>query len=251
VTDSPSSIMLDRLRSVEWIGDWDYTMGHMMSRRLLMREYLRRAALWAQAYSAEDEWPFFDVTEHIDPEFRLSPEIGAALDKFLGTVPEWFLRDTCAGAVRMAELRLQKQAGLPDLPDLYEPLVLFYERGGEFLYDNGGGLDLTGVSFRPKGLQHNLGSTSLVALRSDVLDALDASGRISFYATSDGQGPVLRRRLLRGGERHDEVFGQDLRWEPTDRLPVSEEEAKEAGWVWIDDSKAAQLIEATVGGTPR
>lgn len=152
--------MLDRLRGVEWIGDWDYTMGHMMSRRLLMREYLRRAALWAQAYSAEDEWPFFDVTEHIDPEFRLSPEIAAALDEFLGTVPEWFLRDTCAGAVRMAELRLQNQAGLPDLPDLYEPLVLFYERGGEFLYDNGGGLDLTGVSFRPKGLQHNLGSAS-------------------------------------------------------------------------------------------
>ncbi|MEU5015599.1 hypothetical protein AB0G35_36170 [Streptomyces sp. NPDC021749] len=235
---------------MEWISDWDYAMEHVMSRRLLMREYLRRAALWARAYSAEDEWPFFDVTERIDPEFRLSPEIAAELNEFLGTVPEWFLRNTCAGAVRMAELRIQNKVRLPDLPDLYEPLVLFYERGGEFVYDNAGGLDLTGVSFRPKGLQSNLGSASLVALRGDVLDALDAKGRISFYATADGRPPVLRRRLLPGGERHDEAFGQDLRWEPTDRLPGSEEEAKEAGWVRITDNEAAQLIEEALVGTP-
>lgn len=242
--------MLNRLRDVEWIGDWDYVMGHVMSRRLLMREYLRRAALWAQAYSVEDEWPFFDVTEHIDPEFRLSPEVAAELEGFLGTVPGGLLRSTCAAAVRMADLRAQTLAELPDLPDLYEPLVLFYERGGEFVYDNGGGLDLTGVSFRPKGLQDNLGSAPLVALRNDVLDALDAKGRITFYATGDGRGPVLRRRVLPGGKQHDEMFGQDLSWEPTDRLPASEEDSKQAGWVRLNDNEAAQLIEVALVSNP-
>ncbi|UYB39480.1 hypothetical protein SLV14_001980 [Streptomyces sp. Je 1-4] len=98
----------------------------------------------------------------------------------------------------MAELRVQ---GKTELPDRDETLMLFYERGGEFLYDNGGGLDLTGVSFRPKGLRHNLGSVPLVVLRGDVLDALDAGGHVSFYATGEGgRGPVLRYRLLPGGE---------------------------------------------------
>ncbi|MGP3688185.1 hypothetical protein ACTVZO_26405 [Streptomyces sp. IBSNAI002] len=34
---------------------------------------------------------------------------------------------------------------LPDLPDLYEPLLLFCERGGTFLQDHAGYLDLAGV----------------------------------------------------------------------------------------------------------
>lgn len=243
--------MLNRLRAVEWIGDWDDVLGRVVSRRILMREYLRRAALWAQAYSAESAWPFFDVTEYVDPDFRLSPEIAAEIEEFLSTVPGELLRITCAGAVLMAGIRARNPAGLPDLPDLYEPLVLFYERGGEFVQDNAGGLDLTGVSFRPKGLKDNLGTPPFRALSATVLDALDAEGRISFYAAGEGQGLVLRRRLLPGGEQRDEVFSQDLRWEPTDRLPNSEEEAKDAGWVRIGEVEAAELIGAAVVSASR
>ncbi|MCF3146247.1 hypothetical protein [Streptomyces platensis] len=250
MTESPSSVMLNRLRGVEWIGDWDYTMGHVMSRRLLMREYLRRAALWAQAYSAEGEWPFFDVTERIDPEFRLSPEIAAEMEEFLGTVPEWFLRSTCAGAVCTAELRVKNQAQLPDLPDLYEPLVLFYERGGEFVRDNAGFLDLTGVLFRPGTLRGHLGAPPLSTLSDVVLDAVDAEGRISYYAAADGQGPLLRRRELRD-EQCDELFSRGLQWEPTEQLPSSEEKVKEAGLVELDETEAANLIGVMVANTSR
>lgn len=35
--------MLNRLRTVEWVGDWDSVFARVMSRRILMREYLRRA----------------------------------------------------------------------------------------------------------------------------------------------------------------------------------------------------------------
>lgn len=242
--------MMNRLRAVEWMGDWDYAFGHVMSRRVLIREYLRRAAQWAQAYSVESEWPFFDVTDHVDPDFRLTPEIALELDEYLSQVPGESLRRTCAGAVRMAELRARNPSVLPDLPDLYEPLVRFYERGGEFFLDHAGFLDLTGVSFRPGTLQGHLGTPRLSTLSEAMLDAVDAEGRISYYAASAGTGPLLRRRDLRD-ERHDEVFGQGLYWEPTDLLPASEEEAKEAGWVRLDEIKAAELIGTALAHASR
>ncbi|MFD3762412.1 hypothetical protein [Streptomyces sp. NPDC058622] len=245
MTDHTRSAMLNRLRAVEWTDGWDHAFGHVLSRRLLMREYLRRAAVWAQACSAESAWPFFDITEHVDPEFRLSPELSAELDEFLRTVPGSALRRTCAGAVRLAELRAQNPAAYSDLPDLYEPLVLFYERGGEFVVDNAGGLDLTGVSFRPGTAQGNLGTPPVRALSQTVLDAVDAKGRISYYTSADGQGPLLRRRVLRG-EQFDELFTRDLHWKPTDRIPGSEEEIDAAGLVPLDEIAAANLIGTIV-----
>ncbi|MGW2628144.1 hypothetical protein ACWC2K_02240 [Streptomyces chattanoogensis] len=185
----------------------------------------------------------------MDPEFQLPPEFSAELEEFLRRMP--FLgdvRSTCAGAVRMAELRAQNPAVVPDLPDLYEPLVLFYERGGEFFRDHAGFLDLTGVLFRPGTLRGHLGTTPLTALSDVVLDALDAEGHISFYAVTYGQGLLLRRRELRD-EQRDELFSQNLCWEPTNLLPASEKEAEEAGWVRISDLEAVRLIEATVVGT--
>ncbi len=150
----------------------------------------------------------------------------------------------------MAELQARKSAALPALPDLYEPLVLFYERGGEFVRDNGGGIDLSGVSFRPGRLEDNLRTPPFNALNETVLDALDAKGRISFYSVGEGRGPVLRRRKWRD-EQHDEVFSQELRWEPTDLLPAEEDEVKSLGYVRIGDVEAAELIGAAVADNSR
>ncbi|MFE7181180.1 hypothetical protein [Streptomyces erythrochromogenes] len=244
MTDRTASVVLNRLRAVEWVGDRDHVLARVMSRRVLMREYLRRAALWAQEYAVERAWPFFDVTEYVDPEFRLSSGTAADLEAFLGRVPGSEIRETCAGAVRLAEMRERNPAVLPDLPDLYEPLVLFYERGGEFVRDDAGGLDLTGVSFRPGTPQGNLGTPPFQALDGTVLDALDARGRVSYYAhcAADGNRALLvRRRVVRGG-RHDEVFGPDLRWVPTGRLPETEEAIASAGLVPLDEIAAAELI---------
>lgn len=245
MTEQASSAMLTRLRGVEWNGDWDQAFGHIGSRRVLMREYLRRAARWARVCSAESAWPFFDVTEYVDPAFRLSPEIARQLQEYLSHVPRADLADTCAGAVRMAELRDRNPAVLPDLPDLYEPLVRFYERGGEFIRDNGGFLDLTGVSFRPGTLQSHLGVPTLRTLGERTLDAMDAAGRISYYAPPGGKGPLVRRRERRG-TRDDEVLRQDARWEATDSLPASEEGLKDNGWVRLDEMRAAEAIEVAV-----
>ncbi|MFI0220417.1 hypothetical protein [Streptomyces lydicus] len=150
----------------------------------------------------------------------------------------------------MAEFGAQNPAAVPDPPDLYEPLVLFYERGGEFFRDNAGFLDLTGVAFRPGTLRGHLGTPSLSTLSGTVLDAVDAEGRVSYYTTADGHGPLMRRRELRG-DRCDDLFSRDLQWEPTDRIPGSAEEAKDAGLVTIDEIAAANLIGVIVNTAAR
>ena len=98
--------MLERLRAAEWPGDWDDAVSHVMSRRILMREYLRRAEMWAQAYSAEDAWPFFDVTEYMDRQFTLPPELATGLSAYLKELTgDYAIKRTCAGAVRIAAYR--------------------------------------------------------------------------------------------------------------------------------------------------
>ncbi|PJN27500.1 hypothetical protein CG717_25390 [Streptomyces sp. CB02613] len=134
-----------------------------------------------------------------------------------------------------------------DLPDLYEPLILLYERGGEFMKDNVGALDLTGVSFRPGSLQSNTSNTPVVALDGTVLDALDVEGRVTFYAYDIDRGPLFRRLFPQGGEQRDEVFSGRLGWQSTTRLSESEEDIN---LVRIYDQDAARIIEDAVLGAP-
>ncbi|MEU3316582.1 hypothetical protein ABZ743_28395 [Streptomyces sp. NPDC006662] len=233
-----------RLRALEWAGDWDDAFGHVKSRRVLFREYLRRAAVWAQAYpEAKAAWPFFDITAYAAPEFRLSHTTEAELKALLARLPSGEVRTTCAGAVRLAELRALDPAALPDLPDLYEPLVLFYERGGEFLRESSGALDLTGVSLRLGARSDYLGNPPVTQLSTTVLDALDADGRITYYTAEDGQGPLLRRRTLRGAQ-HDELLTRYLHWEATSLIPADETELKEAALTELDELRAARLTGA-------
>ncbi|MGW7712299.1 hypothetical protein [Streptomyces sp. NPDC054771] len=246
MTDGSTLALLERLRAADWSGDWDHAFEHAQSRRLLMHEYLRRAALWAQAYGAEAEWPFFDVTQYVDKDFQLPPELAAELDACLKKVA-YGARKTCGAAVRFAALHARGDIALPDLPDLYEPLVLFYERGGEFLQDGAGLLDLTGVSIRPRKLQNHLADLPFLTFDGRTLDALDAKGRITYHVAADRSGPVLRRRLFKA-EQHDEVFTPELRWEPTDRLRLADEKGIDAVHVQIGDIEAAELVQATVRG---
>ncbi|MFC9625241.1 hypothetical protein ACFTXM_36525 [Streptomyces sp. NPDC056930] len=250
MTNESTLALLERVRAADWSGDWDHAFEHAQSRRLLMHEYLRRSALWAQAYGAEGDWPFFDVTQYIDKESRLPPALATELDECLKKVA-YSARKTCGAAVRLAELRARGDIAMPDLPDLYEPLILFYERGGEFLQDGAGFLDLTGVSVKPRGLRHHLVDLPFLTLDRRTLDALDTKGRISYHAPADRSGPVVRRRLLKAGEQRDEVFTQDLRWEPTDLLRLSDEKKTDAAYTQIGDVEAAELIQSAVLGASR
>ena len=133
------------------------------------------------------------------------------------------------------------------MPDLYEPLVLFYERGGEFLRDNVGFLDLTGVSLRPGTLHGHLRTPGLNSLNDSVLDAVDAKGEITYYrAAGDREGTLLRQRVVQGAQ-HDEVFSrEDLRWIPTGPRPSSADKAADHGLLWLDEMEAANFIATAV-----
>ena len=82
MTDHPSRTVLERLRAIDWSDD-SKAFEHANSRALLMREYLRRAALWARAYGAERSWPFFDIAEYVDAAVQTPPEVATTLAEVL------------------------------------------------------------------------------------------------------------------------------------------------------------------------
>ncbi|RST00005.1 hypothetical protein EF910_33185 [Streptomyces sp. WAC07149] len=232
-----ASRMLERLRAVDWDMRWDLAFERCGSRQVLMWEYLRRAAVWAKACGAEGAWPFYDVTAYLDPGFELPPAQAAGLEELQRTVVWGELRKTCAGAVRLAGLGERTPEVVAGLPDLYEPLVLFYERGGSFSRDcSGVFIDLVGVMCRPGKLAGYLGSRPVDVLDDTVLDALEGEGRITYRQDEHGAGPLFRSRVQGEDLRVDEVLGPDLRWEPVD-LP-----AGAAGLAAVDHLEAARRI---------
>ncbi|MFJ2896717.1 hypothetical protein ACIO87_17755 [Streptomyces sp. NPDC087218] len=247
MSTEPPHAVLERLRAVDWYGDWDTASSHSRSRALLMREYMRRAALWAQAYGAQEEWPFFDVTGVIDPAFRPAPEVEAELEDYVArNVGTPSTARTCRGAVRWAALRERGGVALPDLPDPYEPLLLMYGRGGGYSIEEF--IDLYGAMIPYGNFESNLNAEPFLTLAPGTLDALDAGavGRITYYAKAGGEGPrnsrrgILRRRLVgREAETHDEAFTHDLRWEPTECLGHDA-----VGHVQISEREAAAFIES-------
>ncbi|WP_405613834.1 hypothetical protein [Streptomyces sp. NBC_00076] len=254
VNVEPSRAVLERLREVDWYGDWDKSSVHTRSRALLMREYLRRAAQWARAYGAQEEWPFFDVTEFVDPVLRLDPEVAADLEEFLANkVPTPSTARTCRGAVRWAVLKGEGRTGTSELPDPYEPLLLMYERGGGYSIEEF--IDLYGVMIPYGNFESNLNAEPFLSLSLGTLDALDqdAAGRITYYAKiSDGhprsnpRGIVRRRLVGREGTTHDEAFTRNLRWEPTEYLRLYELGHNDVDHVEISEREAAAFIESAI-----
>lgn len=114
-----------RLEAVVWRENYD----HAYSRMRLMREYLRRSALWARALGVPEDWPFFDIAEVVDPAVQLDPNFAERFEQGLmerGAREQH--REYCLWALRFSELGSVRQ----DLPDPFEPLVQVYERGGVF-----------------------------------------------------------------------------------------------------------------------
>jgi hypothetical protein len=246
--------VLDRLRAVDWYGDWDVSTAHTRSRALLMREYLRRAALWAEAYGAQEDWPFFDVTERIDPSFRLDDALEAEVEEFLARkVPTPSTTRACRGAVRWASLKDRVRGPAEELPDPYQPLLLMFERGGGYSIEEF--IDLYGVMIPHGTLESNRDAEPFLALAPSTLDALDqdAAGRITYYAKiSDGhprsspRGIVRRRLVGREEATYDEAFTRNLRWEPTEYLRLYALGHNDVDHVQITEIEAARFIESTV-----
>ncbi|MFJ2219398.1 hypothetical protein ACIOFY_05055 [Streptomyces anulatus] len=245
MSNTPTHKVLNRLRAIDWADD-TAAFEHTHSRALLMREYLRRAALWARAYEAEQSWPFFDIAAHIDADITTPLDITEDLEQLLKDLTPASLRTTCRGAVRWAALRDAHPDLLENLPDPYEPLLRMYERGGGFYLHEY--LDLNGVMIPLRNLESNASTTPFVTLSPATLDALDCEGESTYFAKiSDGyprHSPrgIVRRRVD-DDQTHDEAFTRNLRWEPTEYLKLYDLGHNDIDHVQITEIEAATFIE--------
>lgn len=96
---------------------------------ILAREYVRRAALWAQALNCRDQWPFFDATRRIDPTFEMT------------TIAEEMLHTRLQETLGSGRMMLLMKAAFrwyaherpthAYLPDLYAPIIAMYLHHGQ------------------------------------------------------------------------------------------------------------------------
>jgi hypothetical protein len=167
--------ILARLSAVDWD---EVALDRRWSRVALMREYLRRAALWARELDAEGAWPFFDIAALIAPGLEPPRELAEELETLLYERVGWPTVQTCCrAALRWAAL-LDSGRPIPvGLPDPYEPLLLVFERGGEFYIEHVF-IELDGASIMQKPMAYYVSDEPVLAsLDPDYLDELDASER--------------------------------------------------------------------------
>jgi hypothetical protein len=117
--------LITRLRGVVW----EESLVHNGSRIALMREYLRRSALWAQALDRADAWPFFDIAAAAGRGALLDE---ALLDSVLDGLEGRGLRPLDPRIIRYMLDFTALPARPQDPPDPFEPLLMVYERGGSF-----------------------------------------------------------------------------------------------------------------------
>ena len=166
--------LIERLRPVDWDGA-NFPFGaHTRSRVRLFLEYLRRAAWWANHYQVREKWPFFDLAALAAPDVRATP---ADLERLrpmvdLG-VGKGRITNTCVWALHFATL-LDRNVELPDLPHPFDPLMLMYERGGDFMSSKAGGWEVDLNHIWHRKIEQHLLTDPRVSLDKEELDALDA-----------------------------------------------------------------------------
>jgi hypothetical protein len=118
-----------RIEAIEWELDLTRARLHVQ----LVREYLRRMALWAQSLGVPQEWPFFDVANAVDPTVRADAETILRVREHLDAgKASWWGNKISEWALHFAALQPQR-----GLPDPYEPLLVLFDQGGDFSTESG------------------------------------------------------------------------------------------------------------------
>ncbi|WP_298914721.1 hypothetical protein [uncultured Nostoc sp.] len=133
---------IQRLKQVKWFNDsYDY---NQETCKLLVREWLRRMALWGKALNATQKWPFISIVDEIFGEREISEPVIIEIfgeqeisESVLAEITV-FLRDrvniytTIASLwyIRWSGVKNQREVTQFNLPAPYEPLIVFFELGG-------------------------------------------------------------------------------------------------------------------------
>lgn len=146
--------------------------GRQASHAALLKEYLRRTALWAKALDRRADWPSLDVAALLFPD-RFSPgdvrlpELGGAF------------REPLEAAVHFAAVADTTTVRAFGLPDPYEPVVRLLERGGPLTTEHG--MIFAGTAGMSRGaFPPAVAAGPGIALDEVALDAIDlADGHYS------------------------------------------------------------------------
>ena len=141
-----------------WNIEWRENPARLESTMALMREYLRRSAVVAEAVGETPNWPWFDAAARltlpgIDRRFLPAYVFLDAKPQYesLGVDPledrvialnqhmnegsgrqGWYGHHSCWWYIRWASVKNHPALAPLNLLDLYEPLMVLYERGGSF-----------------------------------------------------------------------------------------------------------------------
>jgi hypothetical protein len=147
VNTARSEATLARLLAVRWRDDAAFD--HRSARMRLMREFLRRSAWWAQRFGAPDRWPFYDIAEQVAPGVAVPEDLSERLEELIRTQIGWpGDAVACRAALHWAAV-VDAGARPDDGEDPYEPLLLFFERGGLFTTEHGL-IEVYGGSVHPR-----------------------------------------------------------------------------------------------------
>jgi hypothetical protein len=167
-----------RLEAIRWNQpDRDAREGSQIA---LMREFLRRMALWAEALECVEKWPFFSVAEHIEIDAfaasRVADPLPSSIEDTLNRVPLARLRRICAGFVQWSMIESRDEVRGFDLPAPYAPAITMFERGGMF-YVEQGMFQFFLASVHIGTVTSNLARQPLVSLDDSTLAQLDENRR--------------------------------------------------------------------------
>lgn len=186
---------LERILAIKWEPDDTRVDSHIP----LLREYLRRAALWAKALDCTDEWPFFDVAAHLCPLDTADQTKIEALNTHFTQIQFYatgIIEKTCKWFIHWECVKNLPKVSEFTLPEPYEPLIIMYERGGIFSTEHGF-FDF-GVASFPRGQWKQYDQTiPLLELDAKTLDEID------IYADDDSKlGQLIVVNNLKQGVEH-------------------------------------------------
>ncbi|MEU8819809.1 hypothetical protein [Actinoplanes sp. NPDC048796] len=164
--------MADRLVAVNYERNGDKSW----SKAALLREYFRRAALWAEAYDCDSRTPFFDIAECVAPAVRADPAVVEAVVRGVD--------DGTRNAITWVAPLLLHWAAVSappsELPEPFEPLILLFERGGGFHTENGE-VDLEYLAVPMRGWRERASAAPMASFAPEVLDEIDRAGSLSQF----------------------------------------------------------------------
>lgn len=233
---SLASDVAQRVQEVEWTAT-DYL--HTRSRVLLMKEFLRRSALWAEELDLGDRWPFIDVARALRGSDTaptvLLDEVRATLElKMVGG----YVTEMALAGVNLAAMR-DSSSKLPDLLDLYEPLLVMFERGGGFSVDGSGMIDVDYAGVAMKTLEYHAARPSIVPLDSISLDPIDAA----FERARSAGSMTEEGAILLACELLKDEFGQAMKTAHHEDVVILLDKVTEFASAWSVPFNTQQYLD--------